>query len=99
MWYDIEIWRGIVIRYSIVMWCGIVIRRSIGMLCGIVIRRGIVMLCGIQAKAFTISESEKFRQLLFFILYHHFQLPLEFRGWVFLDLFDALNPPVASVCP
>ena len=79
------------------IWCGIVIRYSIGMLCGIVIRRGIVMLCGIQAKAFPISESEKFRQLLFFTLYHHFQLPLEFRGEWFLDLFDELNPAVVSV--
>ena len=56
--------------YDIVIWCGRVIRRGIGMLCGIVIWhgiviwRGIVMLCGIQVKAFPISESEKFRQLL-----------------------------------
>ena len=46
-------------EYDIVIWCGIVIRYSIVMRCGI------VMLCGIQAKAFPISESEKFRQLLF----------------------------------
>src|SRR5271168_4168186 len=42
---------------------------------------------------------EKFRQHLFFLLYHHFQLQLERLGGLFLDLFDALNPPVASICP
>ena len=31
-------------------------------------------------------------------LYHRFQLQLERFGGLFLDLFDALNPPVASTC-
>src|SRR5271155_1217812 len=52
----------------------------------------------VQAKSGPISESEKFRQLLFSPLYHHFQLKSERLGESFLDLFDALNPPVASVC-
>src|SRR5271154_970030 len=46
-----------------------------------------------------ISESEKFRQQVFFLLYHHFQLELECLGGLFLDLFDTLNPPVESICP
>src|ERR1700731_4847058 len=53
----------------------------------------------VQAKAVPISESEKFRQHLFFPLYHHLQLQLEKRGGLVLDQFDALNPPVASICP
>src|SRR5271168_4079817 len=52
----------------------------------------------VEAKQFPISEGEKFRQLLFSPLYHHFQLQSERLGELFLDLFDALNPPVASVC-
>ena len=32
-------------------------------------------------------------------LYHRFQLQLERFGGLFLNLFDALNPPVASICP
>src|SRR5277367_6018609 len=50
----------------------------------------------VQAKS---GESEKFRQLLFSPLYNHFQLQLERFGELFLDLFDALNPPVPSICP
>src|SRR5271154_4608875 len=50
----------------------------------------------VQAKS---VESEKFRQLLFSPLYQHFQLESERFGEFFLDLFDALNPPVASICP
>jgi len=49
----------------------------------------------VQAKS---GESEKFRQLLFSPLYQHFQLQLERLGELFLDLFHALNLPVASVC-
>ena len=53
----------------------------------------------IQAKTSPISEGEKFRQDVFFRLYHHFQLQSELReGWVW-DLFNALNPAVASICP
>src|SRR5271163_289186 len=51
----------------------------------------------VQAKSDPISESEKFRQHLFFPLYHHFQLQSERLGELFRDLFDALNPPVASI--
>jgi hypothetical protein len=36
---------------------------------------------------------------IFTPLYHHFQLQSEKRGGVVLDQFDALNPPVPSVCP
>jgi len=53
----------------------------------------------VQAKSGPISESETFRQYVFFLLYHHFQLQLERLGELFLHLFDALNPPAASVCP
>src|SRR5271156_4488972 len=52
----------------------------------------------VQAKTFPISENEKFRQHLFFTLFHHFQLQSECLGGLFLDLFDALNPPVPSIC-
>jgi len=53
----------------------------------------------IQAKTSPICKSEKFRPLLFHPLYHHFQLQSEERGRWGLDLFDALNLPVASICP
>ena len=53
----------------------------------------------VKAKSGPISEGEKFRQLLFSPLYHHFQLESERFGELFLDLFDALNPPVVSLCP
>ena len=52
----------------------------------------------VEAKTFPISEGEKFRQLLFSPLYHHFQLESEHLGELFLDLLDALNLPVASIC-
>src|SRR5271168_2603596 len=32
-------------------------------------------------------------------LYHRFQLQLECFGGLFLDLFDALDPPAPSICP
>jgi len=53
----------------------------------------------VQANSGPISESEKFRQHLFFPLYHHFQLQLECFGGLFLDLCDALNPAAASIFP
>src|SRR5271155_4675576 len=53
----------------------------------------------VQAKLGPISGSEKFRQHVFFLLYDHFQLQLERLGELFLDLFDALNPLVVSLCP
>jgi len=52
-----------------------------------------------QAKSGPISEREKFRQHLFFPLYHHFQLQSEQCGGLFLGKFDAQNAPVASICP
>src|ERR1700727_2229523 len=53
----------------------------------------------VQAKAVPISESEKFRQHLFFPLHHPLQLQLECLGELVLDQFHALNPPVTSICP
>jgi len=53
----------------------------------------------VQAKSGPISESEKFRHHLFFLLYHHFQLESEQLGGLVLDQFDALNAPVASIHP
>jgi hypothetical protein len=32
-------------------------------------------------------------------LYHHLELQSEKRGGLILDHFDALNPPVTSICP
>jgi len=53
----------------------------------------------VGVKTFPISEGEKFRQLLFSPLYHHFQLQSECFGELSLDLFDALNPAAASISP
>src|SRR5277367_4284094 len=52
----------------------------------------------VQAKSGPISESKKFRQPFFILLYHHFQLQSECPGGLVLDQFDAPNPPVASIC-
>src|SRR5271154_5739961 len=52
----------------------------------------------VQAKSGPISESKKFRQPFFILLYHRFQLQSERLGGLVLDQFDAPNPPVASIC-
>jgi len=53
----------------------------------------------VEAKSGPLSESKKFRQLFFILLYHHFQLQSERLGGLVLDQFDVPNPPVASICP
>jgi len=52
----------------------------------------------LQAKTSPVSDVEKFRQPLFFSLYHHFELQSEVRSRVFQDLFDELIPAVISIC-
>jgi hypothetical protein len=51
------------------------------------------------ARTSPISEGEKFRPHIFTSCANTSQLPSEFRRGLFLDLFDASNLPVPSVCP
>ena len=51
------------------------------------------------ARTSPISEGEKFRPHIFTSCANTSQLPSEFHRGLFLDLFDASNLPVPSVCP
>src|SRR5271170_4954363 len=57
-----------------------------------------LLVVDVQVKSGPISESKKFRQPFFILLYHHFQLQSECLGGLGLDQFDALNSAVASIC-
>jgi len=58
-----------------------------------------VLVVELQVNTFPISESEKFHQLLFSLLYHYFLIQSEYFRRLFLHLLDALNPAVVSILP
>src|SRR5271154_4501696 len=57
-----------------------------------------LLVVDVQAILGPISESKKFRQSFFILLYHRFQLQSERLGGLILGQFDGANPQVASVC-